>query len=174
MAEMESHRRLYLLRHAKSDWEDARQSDHDRPLAPRGREVLPLLHDHLRVENITPELVLCSTSRRTVETLAGVEPAGEVALESGLYGASDEEILTRLRTLPDNLHQVMVIGHNPGLQRLILTLTGNPDHPDVAEVRRKFPTGALATLEFTGRWAKLAPAGARLSAYVRPKTLPHS
>lgn len=171
---MPQSRRLHLLRHAKSAWDDAMQSDHDRPLAPRGRRAIALLHDYVRAHDITPQLVLCSTARRTVDTIAGVAPGGELALEPRLYGASAEELLDRLRLLDGRLTEVMVVGHNPALQMLILKLVADSRSVELDDIRRKFPTGALASLSFSGDWADLAPAGAALSAYVRPKTLQYS
>jgi phosphohistidine phosphatase len=171
---MHQSRRLHLLRHAKSAWDDPMQSDHDRPLAPRGRRAAKLLHDYVRERDVTPQLVLCSTARRTVDTLAAVDPGGELCFEPRLYGASAEQLLARLQSLDDNYEQVMVVGHNPALQMLILRLASAGSSADLAEIRRKFPTGGLVTLGFPGGWADLRPAGAELSAYVRPKALQYS
>lgn len=171
---MTESRRLHLLRHAKSAWDDAMQSDHDRPLAPRGRRAVKLLHEYVREHEIAPQLVLCSTARRTVDTARGVDPGGELSLEPRLYAASAEELLARLHTIDDALNEVMVVGHNPALQMLILKLVTERHSADLTEIRRKFPTGALATLSFSGSWADLAPASAALSLYVRPKALQYS
>ncbi len=163
-------RHLYVLRHAKSSWEDPGQPDHDRPLAPRGRNAVKLLAEHIAHERIRPELVLCSTARRARETLDAVAPGGEVRFEPDLYTAGCGELISRLRGLPPNLESVMVIGHNPIAQMLVLKLAHDEsDH--LPDIRRKFPTGALATLELECAWADLAPACAELAAYVRPKSL---
>ena len=166
-----SARRLHLLRHAKSAWDDPMQSDHDRPLAPRGRRATALLHEHVRAAGIGPQLVLCSTARRTVDTLAAVDPGGETVLEPRLYGASAEELLRRLQLVEDRYDEVMVVGHNPALQMLVLKLVGDPRNADLIEIRRKLPTGALVSLAFDGDWATLAPAAAKLTGFVRPKAL---
>jgi len=150
-------------------------NDHDRPLAPRGVKAAEMMHDHLVAAGIQPELVLCSSSRRTRETLAGVAPSGEVLVEPALYDASVGTILARLHELPDTTSSVMVIGHQPEMQALTLQLDGSARHADDdsprAEVERKFPTGALATIEFDGPWRELAPGTATLTAFVRPKAL---
>jgi phosphohistidine phosphatase len=169
-------KRLFLLRHAKSSWDDPGQNDHDRPLAPRGRRAVRVIGDHLRANEIAPALVLCSTSRRTRETLEGVRPGGEQLIEPELYGADTSAVLERLRRVPDEVGSVMVIGHNPALQVLVLRLAAVAGSAAtgselLAEVQRKFPTGALATLEFECGWSELAPGSARLSAFVRPKQL---
>ena len=71
---MTSHRQLFVLRHAKSSWDDPGLDDHDRPLAPRGQRAVKLLGEHLRDRGVEPDQVLCSSARRTRETLAGVNP----------------------------------------------------------------------------------------------------
>jgi phosphohistidine phosphatase len=171
---MPPRRRLHLLRHAKSSWDDAMQSDHDRPLAPRGHRAVTLLRDYVDRHQIQPQLVLCSTARRTVETARGLAPGGELSLEPRLYGASAEELLRRLHDLDAALTEVMVIGHNPALQMLVLKLVADASGSELADIRRKLPTGSLVTLEFVGDWADLAPASAVLSGYVRPKALQYS
>jgi phosphohistidine phosphatase len=168
-------KQLFVLRHAKSSWEDPGLDDHDRPLAPRGRRAVKLLGEHIRESGITPDLVLCSSSRRTLETLEGVGPGGQVLIEPALYSASATEIIERLRRVPEEVESVMVIGHNPTLQTLVLRLVGRDvagsDGSYLADVQRKFPTGALATLSFDGAWSELTPGDAELAAYMRPKSL---
>jgi phosphohistidine phosphatase len=161
-----STKHLYVLRHAKSSWDDPELSDHERPLAPRGRKAAELLAEHLRKEAIQPQLVLSSSARRTQETLDRVDPTGERVIEDELYGATAGSWIERLNRVPEETESVMVIGHNPALQMLVLALAG----PDDA-VRDKFPTGALATLAFDVPWSELQPGSATLTALVRPKDL---
>ena len=168
-------KRLFVLRHAKSSWDDPGLDDHERPLAPRGRRAVKVLNQHLREQHIAPELVICSTSRRTRETLDGVDPGGEISIESELYAASATDVIERLRRVPADTGSVMVIGHNPAMQLLVLRLTANgarvPEGSDLAAIQQKFPTGALATLTFGCAWSELSPGTADLSAYVRAKAI---
>jgi phosphohistidine phosphatase len=170
-----SRKRLFVLRHAKSSWEEPSLHDHDRPLAPRGRRAVTLLAEHLQATDIHPSLVLCSSARRTLETLEGVSPGGETLIEPELYAASASTLLERLRRVSEGTESVMVIGHNPALQILVLRLAGGHgaviDGSDLAAVQRKFPTGALATLAFDGTWSELTPGSAELLEFVRPKSL---
>ena len=167
-------RQLFILRHAKSSWDDPGQDDRERPLSPRGLRAARLIAEHLTASGIAPAQVLCSPSRRTMETYDGVNPPGELCVAPWLYGASGDELIEHLRALPDSAASVMVIGHNPGLQSLVLKLAadgdGQPD-PELGEVARKFPNGALATLEFSGSWSQLARGCARLTGFVRPRSL---
>ena len=168
-------KRLFLLRHAKSSWDDPGLDDHERPLAPRGRRAVMVLGEHLRENDIQPVQVLCSTSRRTRETLEGVAPGGETLIEPELYQADAEQLLERLRRISDDVDSVMVIGHNPTLQITALRLSqaggSNGDGSHRAQISQKFPTGALATLSFDCRWSELGPGCARLVDYVRPKAI---
>jgi phosphohistidine phosphatase len=165
-------KRLFLLRHAKSSWDDPGLDDRDRPLAPRGRRASELIAGHLRREGIAPSLVLCSSARRTRQTLERVIPAldaSDVSIEDGLYGASSGGLLERLREVPEDIESVMLVGHQPAIQELALDLAG--DGAELSRVRAKFPTAALATLLFAGEWSELAPGSAELVAYVKPKEL---
>ena len=99
-------RTLYLLRHAKSSWDDPALPDHERPLAPRGLRDAKRIAKHVGRLGITPELVLCSTAVRTQQTLDLLRPkVGEVTVqvEEQLYGASSETLLKRIRSVSDQV-----------------------------------------------------------------------
>jgi phosphohistidine phosphatase len=166
-------KRLYLLRHAKSSWDHPGLADHDRPLAPRGRRAAKLIAEHLRRKGIAPALVLCSSAQRTRETLERIAPAlGEkvpVQIERELYAASEHRLLKRVRAVEESVESLMLIGHNPGVEQLALSLAASGEK--LAAVRRKYPTGALATLEFAGRWRELGSGRAELADFVTPKQL---
>lgn len=162
-------RHVHLLRHTKSSWDEPTLADHERPLAPRGRRACKKLAKHLRREGIRPDLVLCSSSRRTRETLELIRSAlkgAVIEIEDGLYAADSDRLLARLRELPETAGSVLVIGHNPGLQDLALTLA-----PGSAELAEKFPTGALASFAFDTPWLRVGEVGAVLVAYVVPREL---
>jgi phosphohistidine phosphatase len=168
-------RRLHLLRHAKSSWADTRLEDRERPLAPRGEQALTLLARHIGRAGVAPGLVLCSPARRTRMTLAGIAAAlprdVRTVVEDELYGASERVLFARLRQVPDAVSEVMVIGHNPGLEELAVSLAGSGDGSLRARLMTKFPTGALATFSFSARWAELAPGAAQLEGFVVPRDL---
>jgi phosphohistidine phosphatase len=167
---------LLLLRHAKSSWSDPALSDHDRPLAPRGERAAGLIAAHLRSEGIRPALVLCSSARRTRDTLAALrtsfDETTEIRIEDRLYGAGATAILALLRTVDPAVPSVLVVGHNPGLEDLAIALAGDGVEAAVRQLRTKFPTGALATLELRNSgWPQLAFGDAFLLSVVLPKTL---
>jgi phosphohistidine phosphatase len=168
---------LYLLRHAKSSWEDAAVPDHDRPLAPRGARAAQKIAAHIAASGIHPVLVLCSSAQRTRETfdaLAGsLGVDAEVQIEDGLYGAGATQLLGRLRKVPSATTSVMMIGHNPGLHDLAMALAGDGDEQALRQLRTKFPTAALATLDLEEvGWDELGPSQAYLESVVLPRHLP--
>jgi phosphohistidine phosphatase len=162
-------RRIDLLRHAKSSWDDPGLADHDRPLTSRGRRAAARIGRHLREAGVEPELILCSTARRTQDTLALLELHGAASIEAELYGASSDGLFERLRELSDDVHSVLLIGHNPGIHDLAVMLAGEAPRRD--ELNAGFPTAALATLTFDGGWRQLRPAACELVAFVKPREL---
>jgi phosphohistidine phosphatase len=166
-------RTLYLLRHAKSSWDDPSLPDHDRPLAPRGQRACELVAQHLRRHEISPALVLCSSSTRTQETFervsAGFSRPAHAQIEDSLYAATADELLTRLRTVDGAIASVMLIGHYPSIQELAVSLVRA--EPQRERLTDKFPTGTLVTLALAGSWAALAPETATLTALVKPREL---
>jgi phosphohistidine phosphatase len=165
--------RLHVLRHAKSSWDDATLPDLERPLAPRGRAAARRLRKHLAAQSIQPQLVVCSHAARAQETLAGIAPAlgdAEILTEPRVYHAGPRELVELLRTVPAGTDAVLVIGHNPAFQSLVLGLA-RPG-PLRERVAAKLPTGALATLELDGGWAELDDCGAALVDLVLPRELP--
>jgi phosphohistidine phosphatase len=161
--------RLYLLRHAKSSWDDPALADFERPLAPRGRKAAKRIADHAAREGIRPELVICSPAARARETLERVAPGlgePEVEFDERLYGATEDELLARLREVPSSVGSVLLVGHNPGTAQLLALLVGT-GRPLPAEV----PTGALASLSFPTGWGDLGPGLASLDAFVVPREL---
>lgn len=164
---------LLLLRHAKSSWADPSLADVERPLAPRGEKAARAIARYLLEKRVRPELVLCSTSHRTRQTFEAIEPSlgRDVAVEyeQELYGASEDELLARIRRVPPEVDTLLMIGHNPGMQDLALLLAGGGARLD--RLREKFPTAALATLATADGWAGLKAGGAELVDYVVPREL---
>jgi phosphohistidine phosphatase len=167
---------LYILRHAKSSWDDPRLADHDRPLGPRGQKAARQMAVHMRRAKVRPDLVLCSSAARARQTYeavsAGLDGLATLSVEDDLYGASDTGLLVRLQDVPDATGAVLLVGHNPGLQDLALMLAGDGDAPGMARLGDKFPTCALATLDVPTPWASLGPGHCHLRSLVVPRDLP--
>jgi phosphohistidine phosphatase len=169
-------RKLFVLRHAKSSWNHGGLADHERPLSSRGQEALPRLRRALERRAANIEVVLCSSAVRTVATLEGVRAAlpdhVEVTIDDQLYGAAGRTWLERCQEVDDEVESVLVIGHNPGLERLVhdLAPTGEPTAREV--LARGFPTGALAELAVPGPWSALDHDSCYLAAMRIPRQLP--
>jgi phosphohistidine phosphatase len=167
---------LHLFRHAKSSWDEAGLEDHDRGLAPRGRDGARAMGRFMASAGIRPDLVLVSTARRARATFELAErdwklkPEHQVARE--LYLASGAELARRIRGLDDRLGSVMLIGHNPGMHELALALVGSGGEEDRRRLAKKYPTAALVSIEFeVERWRQIKPGEGRLARFVTPKEL---
>ena len=148
--------------------------DVDRPLAPRGARAADRMREYLDAEEIRPELVLCSSALRTRETLArvlpGLGPELTVRIEPSVYSFEADQLLERLREVPGDVASVMLVGHNPAMQELASLLARGGDRLD--ELRRGFPTAALAELNLGGgSWRELAPGTGRLTRFIVPREL---
>jgi phosphohistidine phosphatase len=148
------------------------------PPVPRGAPTAaPAMARWMASVGVAPSLVLVSTARRCQETLALMLPCfrgrPQVLTEAGLYLASADALLAQLRRLEPGRDEVMLIGHNPGLHDLALSLAGHGAATDLAALAEKFSTGALASLSVEGDdWSALVPRGAKLVRFVRPSDLP--
>lgn len=169
-------RRVFVLRHAKSSWEHGGLTDHDRPLNRRGREALPRLRRVLEDPGADIEVVLCSSAVRTVATLEGVRAAlperAQVTVDEDLYGAGGDTWLARCREVDDDVPGVLLIGHNPGLERLVHDLAPSGDPAARELLGRGFPTGALAEVVVPGPWSALEYDTGHLAAMWIPRELP--
>jgi phosphohistidine phosphatase len=167
-------RRLMLLRHAKSDWPDV--PDRERPLAKRGRRDAPRVGRWLRDRGYLPDIVVCSAARRARQTWELMAPelggSPSVRFELRAYDASALTLLDLAGELPGPCRAALLIGHNPAISQLVASLTeppagnGAPPPPGI-----RFPTAAVAVLEFTGDWPDLAPGQARLAGFTTPADL---
>ena len=131
---------------------------------------------HIRRAKVRPQLVLCSSAARALQTYeaisAAVGPSVPGLVEDELYGASDSDLRVRLHEVPDTVEALLVIGHNPGLQDLALGIAGDGDEHALARLGDKFPTCALATLNIPTSWADLGPGQAYLQSLALPPRPP--
>ena len=176
---MTGKRRLILLRHAKSSWDDPALPDHDRPLANRGIKAAAAIRRFMRAEKLVPDLVLVSSARRTQQTLDAVkfwDPPPAVEVKQALYLAGPEQMLELLAGVPGDVWCVLLIGHNPGMQELAVLLakaSTNPDRPKmVHRMADAFPTGALAEFTLAEPWSNIRPGTGKLVRFVCPRDLP--
>jgi phosphohistidine phosphatase len=157
---------LHLLRHAKSDWDDPKLSDEQRPLNGRGKRDAKRLGRHLELHPIDVQVVFCSPAlraRRTLEAIASALPGALVTEEPGIYAASADQLLGFLIRRSKGHRSVLLVGHNPGFETLTRVLLPAAEAPDA------FPTCTLATLTFeTEQWAAIEPGSGRLAGFLTP------
>ncbi|RZF65358.1 histidine phosphatase family protein [Sphingomonas populi] len=167
---------LTLLRHAKSGWDDPVARDFDRPLNGKGKRAAAMMGRHLRSLGLSFDHVVASPAVRVMETLDEIERGYGKALNTAwdrrLYLASAETLLDVVRELPDITGDVLLVGHNPGLEDLVLMLV-----PEAADglrdaVERKYPTASVARMAFdVSGWPSVDAGAAVLERFVRPRDL---
>lgn len=166
---------LTLLRHAKSGWDDPVARDFDRPLNPKGQRAAAMVGRHLKALGLAFDHVVASPAVRVSETLDHLRQGYGDDLapvwDQRIYLASTATLLDVVHDLPAGAEHVLLVGHNPGLEELVLLLV--PDGGALRdEVAIKFPTATLAEMTFDGEgWDAVRAGGATLTRFVRPRDL---
>jgi phosphohistidine phosphatase len=164
---------LTILRHAKAEIGSAVQGDHERGLNERGVQAALAMGNYLSRRNEHLDLVLCSTSRRTRQTLEQLhlQPEPEIVFNEKLYLASANEVLAAIAQLPETVTNILILAHNPGLHQLCLKLAHKGDESLIDVLSMKFPTCAMARFNVAGSWQTLGADGAELAEFITPKAL---
>jgi len=169
---------LILLRHAKAARESSGTSDHDRRLTEDGTKAAAAIGLAMRKSGLAPDVVLVSSALRTQETLAALEAASvwderpNIDTLPGLYMATPNQIRDILRELPETVRSAMVIGHNPGLHDLALSLAGPiSTRAELSRLASGYPTASLSEFLITTAWAKIGPGAASLQRFLQPADL---
>ncbi len=168
-------RRLFLIRHAKAELAVGR-ADYERRLTGRGRDDAKRVAKALAARRILPDILIHSGAARakeTAEIFAAVWGSKvELKEEAWLYDASLATLLDRARALSDEHKHVGLVGHNPGLGELAAVLTGSGAEPERRRLVAKYPTGAVAVLDFSfRRWEEVERNSAILALYLTPSEL---
>lgn len=167
---------IFLLRHAKSSWDDPVERDFDRPLNRRGRRAAETIGRYIRDENLRFDRVVSSPAVRVIETLDGVE-AGTgrrlgAAFDRRIYMASAMTLLDIVHETDDDIGVLMLVGHNPGLEDLIFMLTPADGTHIRHEVDIKYPTATLCEMVFgVDHWDQIDEGAGKLARLVRPRDL---
>jgi phosphohistidine phosphatase len=169
---------LLLLRHAKSSRDDAALPDRDRPLTARGWHAATTMRTAMRRLGLTPDLILVSPSRRTLQTLEALEPWDDTPRTehvATLYLGNAGQLLTVLHEVAETVRSVLLIGHNPGMHDLALELAGEDGRAQsdlaLGRLTEKYPPGALAEFAIAGPWWQLNAGRGRLVRFLTPRDL---
>jgi len=170
-------KRLTLLRHAKSGWDDPVSRDFDRPLNERGKRASETIGRWLRDQKIGFDHIAASPAVRVVETLDHVAIGyGETMApvwDKRAYLASSASLLDIVHEAPDGCERMLLAGHNPGLEDLILSLVPDQAGDDARDaVEEKYPTASLAEIDFdVDHWSQIKPGTGKLVYFKRPRDL---
>ncbi len=167
---------LSLLRHAKSSWDDPVERDFDRPLNGRGHRAARRMGEWLKDSGVRFDAMIASPALRIKQTIEGVEAGLGARLrpdfDKRIYMASAASLFDVIRETPDSVDHLLLIGHNPGLEDLLLLATEGDSSDLRREAELKYPTATFATIALpVGRWAEIEEGGAQLQAFVRPRDL---
>ena len=170
---------LYLLRHAKSSWDDTELTDRDRPLAARGHRAAPLIGTYMRKMGYHPARIVCSDAQRARDTLDLVMPMltapgaarPPVEIAPILYDGDATDLLTLVKRQNEEILSLMLIGHNPTLEDAAGQLIGDDPGPFACALREKYPTAGLSVFSLSGSWADMAPHTVSLSDFAVPRAL---
>jgi phosphohistidine phosphatase len=169
--------RLMLLRHAKSSWTDPGLDDRQRTLSPRGEKAAPAMGKFMRRHKLIPDFVLCSPARRARDTWKLVAKelpeAPAPSVEEAIYDfGNGGRLLEAIRRRGDKAASLLVVGHNPSIERLALRLVKDGDTKLIERMMHKYPTGALAIIDFaTDTWPKIGDVAGKLASFTRPRDI---
>lgn len=171
---------LTLLRHAKSGWDDPVSRDFDRPLNARGKRASEVVGRWLRDRGLRYDMILASPAIRCVETIEHLALGyGETLApmwDKRIYLASADSLLDVIHEMPDMADRVMMVGHNPGFEDLVLMLVPDVAGDDACDARdaieEKYPTAAVAEISFdVDCWADVRAGGGKLTLFKRPRDI---
>lgn len=169
-------KKLILLRHAKSSWADVSLDDHDRPLNRRGKDAAPVIGAWLHHRGHHPDVIVSSSSKRTLQTIELMQPAmpnlPEPIIERRLYHSTPPEMRDRVTMLPNHAACAMLVGHQPGLGSLLRLLADGSERSRCRRAYEHFPTAAAAVLELPIQtWADLCFGIAHFVDFAKPREL---
>ncbi len=158
---------LFLLRHARSSWDDSALTDFERPLNKRGLEAAPLMGDAIRRHQFQISLIVCSPAKRAMQTALLVKKAAsinsEIQFEPKIYEATAQKLREIVSSIENQNDSILLIGHNPGFENLLALLTGDSN---------AMPTAALAVIDLSiDEWSKISAGAGELRMLLRPKEL---
>jgi phosphohistidine phosphatase len=167
---------LTVMRHAKSSGDDPNLNDFDRPLNERGRKSARAMGKELKHRGVKFDRVFASPAMRVRETLNdfadGYDQQLDVRFAPEIYEATVERLLNLVRELPDDVAEPLIVGHNPGLQELLVELTGDDRDKLRHRIVAKFPAAAVATVRLPAdRWSDIELGSGEIAELILPKEL---
>ena len=166
---------LFVMRHAKAERDSDTGRDFDRPLAKRGWHDAEAVGREMRVRGLAPDMVLASPARRAAETVTAFASGYgrlEQQFEPAIYNAPAERLIEVVRNARDESEHLLIVGHNPGFQELVLRLAGDDPGEHSGHIVDGFPTAAIAAIELPAeRWGDVAERSGRIVELILPRDL---
>lgn len=167
---------LMLLRHAKSSWTQIGSTDFERPLNDRGRQSAPQIGRYMADNDLTPAQIYSSPAVRakttTQLTLDEISGAPAPIFDQALYDGGPESLFNTIATASDDLSPLLVVGHNPTIHAMSLSLCRNGNAEALKRLSTKYPTGALAIIDFElDHWSEITGGSGQLRDFIEPRTL---
>ena len=167
---------LMLLRHAKSSWTQIGSTDYERPLNERGMQTAPLIGRYMAEHDLAPAQIYSSPAKRAKTTaqlaLAQMPNAPEPTYDQALYDGGPESLFNTITSTPDSLNPVLVVGHNPTIHALSLSLCRTGNETAFQALSTKYPTGGLAIIDFNAQdWHEVTGGSGTLRDFILPRTL---
>ena len=167
---------IFLLRHAKSSWDDPRLNDLDRPLASRGIKSSKKIGKYLKKNKLTPDIVYCSSATRAKQTWELVnrivEKKKNVKYINKLYMANSSDFMDVIKKTDNDFKSLMLVSHNPGIESIAIELSKNENNKFHQIINIKYPTGALAIIKFNlSDWGKINYKKGEIYEFIKPKEL---
>ena len=165
-------RELMIVRHAKSDWSNNLASDAERPLNTRGEKDAPRIAKWIRKHQLIPDILISSPALRAKQTANNIIdqlqlPETSVKFDNRLYLANTSTLLTVIAEVDDKYKSVMLVGHNPGLEELIMKLSA--DQLPFTENGKLLTTANFVMLRFSCTWQKIIGQQGNLIHFIRPR-----
>ena len=167
---------IFLLRHAKSSWQNHNLDDFDRPLSDRGIKACKKIGKYLKKKNISPDIVYCSTAVRAKQTWELVnrivEKKENVLFKKNLYMSDLSNFIEIIKKTKKKFKSLMIVSHNPGIEYLALELSKDKNNEVYKKIYNKYPTGALVIIKYNiDKWNKVDLKKGSLYKFIKPKEL---
>lgn len=159
---------LFIMRHAKSAWDTNASDDFSRPLKKRGINAAKRIGDSLKRLNWLPNRIIVSPAKRALQTCKHINLDVSTGEDERIYEASLQNLLAVLADVPGTTNKVMLIGHNPGLEHLLLHLAPTAERQKNGKL---LTTANVARIQIQGNWSELSPTKGQLLGHIRPKEM---
>ena len=167
---------IFLLRHAKSSWDNLNLDDFDRPLSNKGIKASKKIGNYLKTNKFVPDIIYCSTAKIAKQTweLTNIiiKKKKNILYKDNLYMANLSEFMKIIKKTKNKFKNLMIVSHNPGIESLAIELSKNENNKFHQIINIKYPTGALAVIKFNlNDWGKINYKKGEIYEFIKPKEL---